>query len=52
MEDRELFLLVERGQRCGGEYGKSTLPPKQLERKWKSGNSRRDLTKKGRKERV
>ena len=43
-EGRELLLLVERGQRRrreGGEYGKST-PPKQLERKWKSGNSHRD----------
>ena len=38
----------------GGEFGKSTPPQKQLERKWKIGNSRRDYTKKGerRKERV
>ena len=37
-----------------GEYKKSTLPQKQLERKWKLGNSHRDSTKKGegRKERV
>ena len=26
----------------GGEYGKSTPPQKQLERKWKIGNSLRD----------
>ena len=26
----------------GAEYGKSTPPQKQLERKWKIGNSRRD----------
>ena len=26
----------------GGEYGKSTPPQKQLERKWKIGNSHRD----------
>ena len=45
-------MLADREDEGGGEYEKSTLPPKQLERKWKSGNSRRDLTKKGRKERV
>ena len=42
-EGRELLLLVERGQRWGREeYRKSTPPQKQLERKWKIGNSRRD----------
>ena len=32
----------EDGAGVGGEYGKSTPPQKQLERKWKIGNSRRD----------
>ena len=38
----------------GAEYGKNTPPQKQLERKWKIGNSHQDSTKKGerRKERV
>ena len=53
---REPPLQAERGWRLGrgGEYGKSNPPQKQLERKWKTGNSRRDQTKKGerRKERV
>ena len=39
---RELLLWVERGQRLRGEYRKSTPPQKQLERKWKTGNSHRD----------
>ena len=28
VEGWELFLLVDRGRRCGGEYGKSTPTPK------------------------
>ena len=41
---REVLLQAERGQRLGEvrEYGKSTPPQKQLERKWKIGNSHRD----------
>ena len=44
VEGREWFLHMERGRRLGrgGEYGKSTPPQKQLERKWKIGNSHRD----------
>ena len=42
MEGRELFLLVERGQRCGGRVQEKHPHQKQLERKWKSGNSHRD----------
>ena len=53
---REPLLRAERGWRLGtgGAYGKNTPPKKQLERKWKIGNSHRDSTKKGerRKERV
>ena len=55
-EGRELFSLVERGWRRGGVGGgvQENHPPKWLERKWKSGNSHRDSTKKGekRKQRV
>ena len=32
---REVLLQVERGRTEWGEYGKSTPPQKQLERKWK-----------------
>ena len=42
MESRELFLLVERGWRQGRIWEKHHHPQKQLERKWKSGNSCRD----------
>ena len=44
MEGRELLLLTESGWRLGrgAEYGKSTPPQKQLERKWKIGNRLRD----------
>ena len=43
-EGREPLLWAERGQRLGrgAEYGKSTPPQKQLERKWKIGNRLRD----------
>ena len=41
---RERMELAMRGE---GEYGKSTPPQKQLERKWKIGNSHKDQTKKG-----
>ena len=54
-EGRELILCAERGRRWGwGGIQEKHAPKKQLERKWKSGNSRRDRTKKGerRKERV
>ena len=42
--DREPLFQAERGQRLGreAEYGKSTLPQKQPERKWKIGTSCRD----------
>ena len=42
--DRKPPLQVERGRDWagGGEYGKSTPPQKQLERKGKIGNGRRD----------
>ena len=40
---KELPLQVERGQRLGwGRIRESTPSQKQLERKWKIGNSRRD----------
>ena len=40
-EGRELFLLAERGWSRRKNTGKAA-PQKQLERKWKSGNSHRD----------
>ena len=40
---RAAFAVRERMETWGwGEYRKSTPPQKQLERKWKIGNSRRD----------
>ena len=43
-EGKELFLHAEKGWRQGGggEYGKSTPPPNQLETTGQSGNSHRD----------
>ena len=42
MEDGELFLLVERGQTLGESMGKAPTYTKEVERKWKSGNSHRE----------
>ena len=53
VEDRELFLLGERGLRSGESTEKAApLQKKQLERKRERGNSLRELNKKWGKEKV